>query len=100
MATKVFVSGASGVIGRSLVRLLHDAGHTVTGTSQTAEGRDKLEALGVGAVVVDVFDADALKEAVWTASPDVLIHQLTDLSGDHDSASPEENRNATRAFVE
>lgn len=96
MATKVFVAGASGVIGRSLVPLLRDAGHTVTGTSRTAEGRDKLEALGVGAVVVDVFDADALKEAVWTASPDVLIHQLTDLSGDQDSASPEEKsrRNA------
>ena len=48
-----------------------------------------LEALGVGAVVVDVFDAGALKKALWAASPDVVIHQLTDLSGDHDAASIE-----------
>jgi hypothetical protein len=48
-----------------------------------------LEELGIGAVVVDVFDAGALKKALWAASPDVVIHQLTDLSGDHDAASIE-----------
>ena len=96
MAIRVFLAGATGVIGRSLVPLLQDAGHTVSGTSRTSEGKAKLEAMGISAAVVDVFDADALKEAVWTASPDVLIHQLTDLSGGVDPASPEEGlrRNA------
>lgn len=96
MATNVFLAGATGLIGRSLVPLLRDAGHTVTGTSRTFEGKARLEAMGISAVVVDVFDADALKEAVRTAAPDVLINQLTDLSGDHDPASLEERsrRNA------
>jgi nucleoside-diphosphate-sugar epimerase len=96
MATKVFVAGASGVIGRSLVPFLRDAGHIVTGTSRSPESKAKLEAMGIGAVVVDVFDAAALNGAVWAASPDVLIHQLTDLSGDVGPAVLEERtrRNA------
>ncbi|TCK19766.1 nucleoside-diphosphate-sugar epimerase [Ancylobacter aquaticus] len=97
MGLNVFLAGASGVIGRSLVPLLLDAGHTVTGMSRSPEGKATLEAMGIGAAVVaDVFDAEAVKEAVWTASPDVLIHQLTDLSGNRDAASPEEKsrRNA------
>jgi len=96
MAVKVFLAGASGVIGRSLVPLLRDAGHTVTGTSRSDDGKARLEAMGIGAVVVDVFDPDAVEEAVRAASPDVLIHQLTDLSGGLDPANPEEGlrRNA------
>ena len=96
MTTKVFLAGATGVVGRCLVPLLRDAGHIVIGTSRTAEGKAKLEALGIGAVVIDVFDADAFNEAVWTASPDVLIHQLTDLSEENHSEPPEEKsrRNA------
>jgi nucleoside-diphosphate-sugar epimerase len=90
MAKRVFVAGASGVIGRLLVSFLRDAGHTVIGTSRSTEGKAKLEAVGVEAVVVDVFDAAALKEAVWAAAPDVLIHQLTDLSGDVGPAVLEE----------
>jgi nucleoside-diphosphate-sugar epimerase len=39
-----------------------------------------LHALGVAPVVVDVFDSDALTEAVATARPDIVVHQLTDLS--------------------
>lgn len=96
MTIKVFVAGASGVIGRSLIPLLRDAGHSVTGTSRRAEGKAILEAMGVAAVVVDVFDAATLNEALETASPDVLIHQLTDLSGGIDPAAPQEGmrRNA------
>lgn len=77
---RLFLAGASGVIGRSLIPLLRDAGHSVTGMTRTAEGRTRLEALGARAEIVDVFDAGALEGAVRRASPDVVIHQLTDLS--------------------
>jgi len=76
---RVFLAGATGVIGRRLVRLLRDAGIAVTGTTRMpAKGR-ALSTLGATPVVVDVFDAEALARAVAAAQPDVIVHQLTDL---------------------
>jgi nucleoside-diphosphate-sugar epimerase len=76
---KIFVAGATGVIGRRLTPLLLAAGYSVTGTTRSAEkGRD-LKASGVEPVVLDVFDGEALREAVVRTRPDVVIHQLTDL---------------------
>jgi nucleoside-diphosphate-sugar epimerase len=76
---KIFCAGATGAIGRRQTPLLLAAGHTVTGMTRTPEGARLLEAAGVAAVVVDVFDADALKRVVTEARPDIVIHQLTDL---------------------
>lgn len=76
---KVFLAGATGVIGRRLVRLLRAARIEVTGTTRLpAKGR-ALSTLGATPVVVDVFDAEALARAVEAAQPDVIVHQLTDL---------------------
>jgi nucleoside-diphosphate-sugar epimerase len=75
----IFVAGASGVIGQPLLKLLRDAGHTVTGTTRSQSKAGTIESLGARAVVVDVFDAEALRRAVAAAKPDVVIHQLTDL---------------------
>ena len=69
----------TGVIGRRLTPLLVSAGHTVTGTTRSRDKAEELEARGVAAAVVDVFDAGALRDAVVRARPDVVIHQLTDL---------------------
>src|SRR4051794_37468326 len=76
---RVFVAGASGVIGRRLVPLLVRAGHRVAGMTRSAEKVDLVRLLGAEPVVVDVFDAGALRRAVEDAKPDALIHQLTDL---------------------
>jgi nucleoside-diphosphate-sugar epimerase len=75
----IFVAGATGVIGIPLLKLLRDAGHAVTGTTRSQRKVAAIETLGARAVVVDVFDADALKRAVEAARPEVVIHQLTDL---------------------
>ncbi|MFC0401685.1 nucleoside-diphosphate-sugar epimerase [Paraburkholderia rhizosphaerae] len=93
---RIFLAGASGVIGRSLVPLLRNAGHQVTGTTRTNDGRARLETSGIDVAVVDIFDKDALEHAVSAAAPDVVIHQLTDLSAGLDPASQEETlkRNA------
>jgi nucleoside-diphosphate-sugar epimerase len=76
---RVFLAGASGVVGRRLAVLLRDAKHEVAGTTRTPAKVRMLRALGVEPMVVDIFDADALAQAVATARPDVVIHQLTDL---------------------
>jgi nucleoside-diphosphate-sugar epimerase len=76
---KIFLAGASGAIGRRLTSLLLAAGHEVTGGTRQAETARQLEAAGIHGVVVDVFDAVALRDAVVKAKPEVVIHQLTDL---------------------
>lgn len=93
---RIFLIGASGVIGRALVPLLRDAGHCVTGTSRTAQGVAELEGLGICAMAVDVYASKALEQALAADAPDVVISQLTDLSGGIDPASPAEalRRNA------
>ena len=83
---RIFLAGASGAIGRRLTPLLVAAGHDVTGTTRSADKAEELEKRGVNAVVVDVFDAGALRDAVVAARPDVVIHQLTDLPQVVDSA--------------
>ena len=76
---RIFLAGAAGAIGRRLVPLLVAAGHAVTGTTRSGETASELRSRGVTAVVLDVFDAGALTDAVVRARPDVVIHQLTDL---------------------
>ena len=76
---RVLVAGATGAIGRVLCRLLVADGWSVVGTTRKAEAADELAASGVQPVVVDVFNAEALRTAVLAARPVAVIHQLTDL---------------------
>ena len=78
---RVFVAGAAGIIGRELVPLLVEAGHEVTGTTRSFDRSRWLAEAGAVPVIVDAYDADALREAVVGATPEVVIHQLTDLAG-------------------
>ena len=81
--TKVFVAGASGAIGRPLVRQLVAAGHEVTGTTRREERIEEIGAAGATAVLCDALDAEALAAAVRAASPEVVVNQLTSLPRDY-----------------
>ncbi len=76
---RIFVAGATGVIGVQLVPLLVAAGHEVTGMTRSPLGDEALQALGATPVVCDVYDAPALRAAVAAVAPDLVMHQLTDL---------------------
>lgn len=92
MATRIFVAGATGAIGRRLVPLLLGAGHQVIGATRSPEKATALKEAGAEAVVVDVFDAAALARAVRDARPEIVIHQLTDLPYGLDPAQMAEAR--------
>jgi 2-alkyl-3-oxoalkanoate reductase len=81
---KVFVAGASGAIGKPLVRQLVAAGHEVTGTTRRDERAEEICTAGATAVVCDVFDAPALEAAAKAAEPEVVVNQLTGLPDRYD----------------
>jgi len=80
----VFVAGASGALGRQLVPQLVAAGHDVVGMTRSPAKTDMLRALGARPVVADALDPDAVARAVAETEPEVIVHELTALSGDMD----------------
>jgi len=76
---RVFLAGATGVIGRVLLPQLIRSGHDVVAMTRAAERRDELRAAGAEPVVCDALDAEALRTAVTAARPQAVIHQLTSL---------------------
>jgi nucleoside-diphosphate-sugar epimerase len=76
---KVFVAGASGVIGRPLVRQLVAAGHEVTGTTRREERMDEIRAAGATPVRCNALRSQEIHNALHRAEPEVVINQLTSL---------------------
>jgi nucleoside-diphosphate-sugar epimerase len=79
---RVFVAGATGVIGRGLVALLIEAGHDVTGMTRSQARADRLRELGCEAAVCDALDAPSVRVTVSSARPDAVIHVLTAIPPD------------------
>jgi nucleoside-diphosphate-sugar epimerase len=77
----IFVAGATGALGRVLVPQLVNRGHEVVGMTRSKSKQDLLRSLGAQPVVADALDPAAVAEAVAYAEPEVIVHQLTDLSG-------------------
>lgn len=97
---KILIAGAAGVIGRRLVPLLVAAGHEVSGTTRQAEKSSLLRDLGAFPVVVDVFDRERLHAVVREIQPDVIMHQLTDLSARDFAANGRIRQVGTRNLVD
>ena len=73
--TKVFVAGATGVLGKRAVKALVEAGHQVTAVARTAEKAEQVRAAGARPVTIDLFDVDAVTAAV--AGHDVVVNLAT-----------------------
>ncbi len=78
---KIFVAGATGAIGRLLVPALVKAGDEVAGTTRSAARTDQIAAAGGRPIVANALKREAMFEALRVEQPDVVIHQLTDLTG-------------------
>ncbi len=90
---RVFLAGATGVIGVRLLPLLLAEGHVVAGMTRSPEKVDPLRDLGAEPVICDVYDATALTGAVTEFGPDLVMHQLTDLPDTADQISAYRDRN-------
>jgi nucleoside-diphosphate-sugar epimerase len=77
---KVFVAGATGAIGRTLVPKLVAGGHEVVGVTRTPAKQDLVRSLGARPALADALDPDAVARAVAEAEPEVIVHQLTALA--------------------
>jgi nucleoside-diphosphate-sugar epimerase len=86
---RVFVAGATGAIGTQLLPQLVAAGHEVIGMTRSPAKRGLVVALGARPVVADALDPEAVGRAVAETEPEVVIHQLTALSGDMDLRRPD-----------
>lgn len=97
---RIFLAGATGIIGRHLLPLLLADGHHVTGTSQTPQGAARLDSAGATGIRLDVFDRDSVGRALAEAAPEVVIHQLTALSGGSSADNARMRRAGTRSLVD
>jgi len=76
---RIFLAGATGVIGIRLIPLMLAEGHVIAGMTRTPMKTNGLRDTGVTPVLCDVFDGKALTAAVKEFRPDIIVHQLTDL---------------------
>ena len=90
---RIFVAGATGALGAHLVPRLVARGHEVVGMTRTPAKLDALRALGARPVLADALDPDAVARVVAEAEPEVVVHQLTALSG------PVDVRHIDRVFA-
>jgi uncharacterized protein YbjT (DUF2867 family) len=90
---RVFLAGASGVLGIRVLPLLVSGGHVVAAMTRSPAKVDRLVTLGAEPVVCDVYDLAPLTEAVVAFGPDAVMHQLTDLPDRADELREQRSRN-------
>lgn len=78
MGYRIFLAGATGVIGKRLTPMLVESGHIVAGTTRSESRRTLLKAMGAEPLVIDVYHSNALKQAMRAFKPDIIVNQLSD----------------------
>jgi nucleoside-diphosphate-sugar epimerase len=95
---RVFVAGATGVLGRRAVARLVAAGHQVTAVARTPEKAAQVARLGASPVEVSLFDPGALRHAV--AGHDAVCNLATHIPPVREASRPEAWAENTRIRAE
>jgi nucleoside-diphosphate-sugar epimerase len=93
---RIFIAGATGVIGRALVPRL--SGHILIGMTRSRP--ELVRELGAEPAICDVYDRGRVLEVVAAARPEVVLHLLTDLAGGDFDANNRIRREGTRNLVD
>jgi nucleoside-diphosphate-sugar epimerase len=96
----IFLAGATGVVGRRIIPLLTAQGHRVTGLLRDGSKIDELRHLGAASAIADALDHDGVVSAIARAKPDVVMHQLTDLSAGSSAANAALRIRGTRNLMD
>ena len=76
---KIFVAGATGAIGRPLIKQLLQEGHDVIGMARNDEAARQLQQQGATVEIADALDANAVSGSIARTQPEVVINQVTAL---------------------
>ncbi|HKD26918.1 MAG TPA: NAD(P)-dependent oxidoreductase [Xanthobacteraceae bacterium] len=76
---RILLAGATGAIGRPLIRGLKQHGHSVFGLARSAESTRTLAEMAAEALIGDALDAAAVRAAIARVRPDAVINELTSL---------------------
>lgn len=97
--TKIFVAGATGLIGTKLTKRLLEEGYEVAGLTRSQQGKAKLENQGVTGFIGDVLQADTVEVAIANYKPDIIINEITDLKQVDMSANTRVRKEGTKNLV-
>lgn len=81
---RILVAGATGAVGVPLIARLVGAGHSVVGLTHSEGKRGLVREMGAEPIVADGLDGQAIRAAVLSARPEVIIHEMTALRGESD----------------
>jgi 2-alkyl-3-oxoalkanoate reductase len=76
---RILIAGASGAIGRPLVRRLRANQHEVFALTRSPDSAPAVKEIGAEPVIADALDAAVVKAAVGRIRPDAVINELTSL---------------------
>ena len=97
--TKIFVAGATGLIGTKLTKRLLEEGYEVAGLTRSQQGKAKLEDQGITGFIGDVLKADTVESAIASYKPDIIINEITDLKQADMSANTRVRKEGTKNIV-
>ena len=96
----VFLAGSTGALGRRIIPLLTGDGHEVTALTRRSDRACLLRCLGAHPAVADAFEPESLAAAVKLAAPDVVMHQLTDLTSGTSASNADLRARGTRNLMD
>ena len=83
---KVFITGATGVLGRVVARLLVDGGYQVRALARSARNESQLREIGAEPFTANLFDSSSLRKALM--GRDAVLHLATHIPPAKDSTRP------------
>lgn len=98
--TKIFVTGATGLIGTKLTKRLIEEGYEVAGLTTSEKGKEKLDNAGVKAYIGNILEYDTIEKSIGDFKPDIIMNEITDLKQVDMSANTKARIEGTKNLVE